>query len=141
MRAFLGQVGYYRKFLPSFSAIATPLTDATKKEFPDKVDWTEDCECSFTTLKQVLCTQVLRAPDYEQKFLLQTDATNRGIGAVLAQKSTTGVEHPIAYYYRKMLPRESRYSATEQEGFKVCKHFLPYLLGRHFTIQTDQGHI
>ena len=73
-------------------------------------------------------------------FTLQTDASKRGIGAVLAQTDSAGTEHPIAYYSRKMFPQECRYSATEQEGLAVveaCKYFLPYLLGRSFTVVTD----
>ena len=59
---------------------------------------------------------------------------------MLAQTECAGTEHPIAYYSRKMFSRECRYSATEQEGLAVveaCKYFLPYLLGRSFTVVTD----
>ena len=94
-----------------------------------------------TKLKQLLFNQpVLRAPDYNIPFTLQTDASKRGIGAVLAQTDSAGTEHPIAYYSCKMFPRKCRYSATEQEGLAVveaCKYFLPYLLGRSFTVVTD----
>ena len=140
VRAFLGLVGYYRKFIPAFSSTAAPLTDLTKKSYPDIVNWTPECEQSFTKLKQLLCNQpVLRAPDYNIPFTLQTDASKRGIGALLAQMDSAGTEHPIAYYSRKMFPRECRYSAIEQ-GLAVveaCKYFLPYLLGRSFTVVTD----
>ena len=59
---------------------------------------------------------------------------------MLAQTDSAGTEHPIAYYSRKMFPRECRYSTTEQEGLAVveaCKYFLPYLLGRSFTVVTN----
>lgn len=141
VRAFLGLVGYYRKFIPDFSTISAPLTDLTKKLAPDPVLWTTECSKAFKKLKQLLCSQpVLHAPDYKLPFVLQTDASSRGIGAILTQTTLDGMEHPIAYYSRKMFPREQRYSATEQEGLAVveaCKHFLPYLLGRPFQIMTD----
>ena len=141
VRVFLGLVGYYRKFIPAFSSTAAPLTDPTKKSYPDIVNWMPECEQSFTKLKQLQCSQpVLRAPDYNIPFTLQTDASKQGIGAVLAQRDSAGTEHPIAYYSRKMFPRECRYSATEQEGVagvEACKYFLPYLLGRSFRVVTD----
>ena len=73
MRAFLGLVGYYQKFIPAFSSTAVPLTDLTKKSYPDIANWTPEYEQSFTKLKQLLCSQpVLRAPDYNIPFTLQT---------------------------------------------------------------------
>ena len=77
--------------------------------------------------------------DYDRPLLLQTDTSNRGIGAVLSQ-DYDGKESPVAYYSRKLLPRERHYAATDKEGLAVvsaCKHFLPYLIGRRFTVITD----
>ena len=71
---------------------------------------------------------------------MQTDASDRGVGAVLSQNSDDGLEHPVAYYSRKLLPREARYSTVEKEclAIKLATHaFRVYLLGRKFTIQTD----
>ena len=141
VRSFLGMTDNYHHFIPHFSSVAAPLTDLTKKAGPDPVEWTTDCTQVFRRLKELLCTgPVLVAPDYAKTFILQTDASQRGIGAVLSQEDDTGNDHPVAFYSRKMLPREQNYSATEQEGLAVvdaCKHFLPYLLGRPFIIQTD----
>ena len=141
IRAFLGLAGYYRRFIYRFSSIAAPLTDLTRAAFPDLVQWTPDCETAFIALKESLCSDpVLRPPDYKRNFMLQTDASGRGIGAVLAQTDDSNLDHPIAYFSRKLMPRETRYSATEQEGLAVVaayKHFLPYLLGHHFTVITD----
>ena len=141
VRSFLGMTDYYHHFIPHFSSVAAPLTDLTKKAGPDPVEWTTDCTQVFGRLKELLCTgPVLVAPDYAKTFILQTDALQRGIGAVLSQEDDTGNDHPVAFYSRKMLPQEQNYSATEQEGLAVvdaCKHFLPYLLGRPFIIQTD----
>ncbi len=140
-RSFLGLIGYYRAFIPDFSSLAAPLTDLTRKDAPDRLIWTDACNQAFTTLKEKLCCQpVLQAPNDDLPYVLQTDASARGIGAILTQTNKNDQEHPVAYFSRKMFPRELNYSATEQEGLAVieaCKHFLPYLLGRPFTIVTD----
>ena len=83
---------------------------------------------------------MLKGPDLSQSFVLQTDASERGIGAVLSQYGPDGEEHPVAYYSRKLLPREERYAAVEKEclAIKLGVHaFRVYLLGKPFIIQTD----
>ena len=141
VRAFLGLTGYYRKFIPDYAEIAAPLTDLTKKTAPNRVNWSEECNRSFASLKDRLCTEpILRSPDFDREFILQTDASDRGIGAVLSQTDEDGVEHPIAFHSRKLIPREERYSTVEKEclAIKAATHnFRVYLLGRQFTIQTD----
>ena len=82
IRAFLGLAGYYRRFINRFSSLAAPITDLTRAAFPDLVQWTPDCETAFIALKESLCSDpVLRPPDYKRNFMLQTDASGRGIGA------------------------------------------------------------
>ena len=86
VRIFLGLTGYYRRFIPHYSSIATPLTDLTRKTAPTMVVWSKTCVSSFKKLKELLCTMpVLSSPDFEREFILQTDASDRGIGAVLSQ--------------------------------------------------------
>ena len=81
VRAFLGLSGYYRKFIPGYASIATALSDLTRKAQPEQVIWTADCEEAFGRLKTLLCSApVLRAPDLENGYVLQTDASNRGGG-------------------------------------------------------------
>ena len=142
VRAFLGLTGYYRKFIPNYASVATPLTDLTRKSCPNRPDWTADCEEAFQKLKQLLCSApVLRTPDFERPFLLQTDASDRGVGAVLSQPGVeAGTDHPVAYFSKKLLPREEKYSTVEKECLAIklaTQAFRVYLLGRHFTIQTD----
>ena len=82
----------------------------------------------------------LRNQDFVRPFILQTDALERGVGAVLSQKDETGEEHPIAYFSKKLLPREEHYSTVEKECLAIklaIQAFRVYLLGRKFTIQTD----
>ena len=103
--------------------------------------WDEKCGHAFNELKDCLCQQpVLRSPDFEKDFILQTDASDRGVGAVLSQKDDQGNDFPIAYYSRKFLPREERYSTVEKECLAIklgVQAFRVYLLGRNFIVQTD----
>ena len=141
VRTFLGLTGYYRKFIPGYAELAAPLTDLTRKNAPSIVRWTERCDDAFNRLKECLCSEpILRCPDFSLPFVLQTDASGRAIGAVLSQVVGDGEEHPVAYYSRKLLPREEKYSTVEKECLAIIlgiQTFRVYLLGRPFTIQTD----
>lgn len=79
-------------------------------------------------------------PDFNLPFTLQTDASDKGVGAVLSQISGEGQEHPVAYWSRKLLDREQRYATVEKECLAIklaTEAFRVYLMGRHFTIVTD----
>ena len=141
LRAFLGLAGYYRKFIPHYSTVALPLTDLTKKHQPTKLEWMSECARAFLQLKELLCSDpVLLSPNFDREFVLQTDASNRGIGAVLSQLDDAGQERPVPYFSRKLLPREEKYATVEKECLAIklaIQHFRVYLLGRHFVVQTD----
>ncbi len=108
VRQFLGLAGYYRRFIPNFSDLTSPLTDLTKKEAPDPVQWTEPCQQALTKVKAALCGgPLLHSPNFDLPFLLQTDALDRGLGAVLAQV-VGGEERPVLYLSRKLSKRETR---------------------------------
>ena len=141
VRAFLGITSYYRKFIPEYATLTAPLTDLTRKTSPKRVLWNERCDSAFAMLKHHLCSSpVLRNPDFDRPFVLQTEASDRGVSAVLSQVDDAGEEHPVTFYSRKLLPREERYSTIEKECLAIklrmqaCK---VYLLGRHSTVQTD----
>ena len=129
VRAFLGITGYYRKFIPNYSALAAPLTDLMMKNRPTKVTWTSDCESVFQVLK-TYTSSVLHSPNFIMPFILQTDASDRGVGAVLSQLLTDNDLHPVAYFSKKLLPREERYSTIEKEcpavklGIEVFRFYL-----------------
>ncbi len=100
VRQFLGLAGYYRRFIPNFSDLTSPLTDLTKKEVPDLVQWTELCQQAITKVKAALCGgPLLHSSNFDLPFLLQTDASDRGLGAVLAQV-VGGEERPVLYLSR-----------------------------------------
>ncbi len=136
VRAFLGRVGYYRRFIPEFSTIAAPLTDLTRKRKPNNIEWTKDCAEAFQKLKKtLLSSSVLKVADSSRQFILQTDASDRGLGAVLSQKNDQGVEHPVAYASRKLLPREVNYATIEKECLAIVwalRFFHIYLYGQQF---------
>ena len=140
VRSFLGLVGWYRRFIPNFSQRAVPLTELTRKSQPNKVVWTEECEEAFQGLKDSLCKEpVLLSPDFEKTFTVQTDASERGLGAVLLQ-GADGQLKPVAYISRKLLPRECNYSTVEKECLAIkwaLDSFKYYLLGRKFVLETD----
>ncbi len=140
VRSFLGLVGWYRRFIPDFANIATPLTDLPTKTGKNPVAWTGACEEAFNTLKERMCSSpVLQSPNFDQQFLVQVDASEKGIGAVLAQ-GTAGQEKPVVFLSRKLLPRETRYSTIEKECLAIkwsLESLRYYLLGREFDLETD----
>ena len=143
IRSFLGLVGYYRRFISNFSSRVAVLTDLTRGKSPTKINWKDAHESSFQDLKQALQNPpVLRPPHWDQEFILQVDASNRGLGAILSQQDKEGLEHPIAYASRKLQPREEKLSTTEKECLGIVwavELFRYYLFGRKFRLQTDHN--
>ena len=116
------------------------LTEATKKTAPDRAQFSDAMSDEFLYLKDALCNiPSLTLPLPSDSFVLQTDASGVGLGAVLSV--TRGEEErPVAYYSRKLQPRETRYSATELEGLAVVDailHFDAYLVTHPFVVETD----
>ncbi|XP_076844741.1 uncharacterized protein LOC143489530 [Brachyhypopomus gauderio] len=140
VRSFLGLVGWYRRFIPDFSNRAAPLTNLTKKDKPQKVKWTEECDVAFNDLKQCLCAEpVLCSPDFEKQFVVQTDASGHGLGAVLLQ-GDADARRPILFISRKLFPREMNYSTVEKEALAVkwaLDSLKYYLMGSDFILETD----
>lgn len=138
VRAFLGLSGYYRRFIPDFSKITKPLTNLLKSE--NSFKWTYLEQTAFNTLKRLLTSEpILKFPDFEQPFLLATDASDFAIGSVLSQ-GEIGKDHPIAYASRSLNKAESNYSVIERELLAIVwsvKHFRPYLFGRKFKVLSD----
>jgi len=128
LRSFLGLVGYYRSFVPNFAAIAVPLTDLTRKGAPNVLVWTDIHDQAFHTLKNAVCNPpVLCLPDVLKPFILQTDASSDGIGAILLQE-VGSIKHPVAFASKKLLPREKNYSTIEREALAIVLargSFLP----------------
>ncbi|GFW41980.1 retrovirus-related Pol polyprotein from transposon 297 [Trichonephila clavipes] len=143
VRSFLGLVGYYSHYIPNYSTIASPLTDALKGKIKkEKITWDEKCGKAFEELKAKLVSQsILFAPDFATDFILQTDASEVGAGVVLSQR-IEGEEHPIVFLSKKFSKAERNYSTVERElsaiifGLKRLKHCLD---GQKFIIETDHN--
>ena len=153
VKSFVGLVGHYRCFIKGFAKITAPLYDLTSGDNKDKkseyVDLSpEACE-AFDHLKAA-CLQapILSFPDFTKPFLLETDASGRGLGAVLSQKQADGRYHPIAYASRVMNETERRYHSNKQEflalKWAITEQFHEYLspYGKNrneFVVHTDNN--
>ena len=141
VRSYLGLCGYYRSFIKNFAALASPLNQLLKKGHP--FHWNAAQEKSFQDLKQALtCASVLAFPNYDEPFVLYTDASALGLGAVLMQADEKGKNRVIAYASRTLTPPERNYSVTHQETLAVVwalKHFRDVIFGYPVTVFTDHA--
>ena len=153
VKSFVGLVGHYRHFIKGFAKIAAPLYDLTSGDNKDKksehVDLSPEAREAFDCLKAA-CLQapILAFPNFNKPFLLETDASRRGLGAVLLQKQADGRYHPIAYASRVMNETEQRYHSNKQEfltlKWAVTEQFHEYLspYGKNrneFVVRTDNN--
>lgn len=138
IKAFLGTLGYYRKFIKDFSRITKPLTQCLRKD--EKVVHTHEFLKAFNKCKQILTSSaILVHPDFESPFILTTDASKYAIGAVLSQ-GPIGRDKPIAFASRTLNKSEENYSTIEKELLAIywaTKYFRPYLFGNKFLLFTD----
>ena len=170
VHSFVGLASYYRRFIPNFAKIAAPLHAviapiATKRKGSKLAatdyaqhrkeqasnntpfTWSEECQQAFQTLKDALTSApVLGYPDYTKPFILETDASLQGLGAVLSQVADSGEVKPIAYASRSLRPSERSmrdYSSAKLElmalKWAICDKFKDYLLGSKFTVYTDNN--
>ena len=153
VKSFVGLVGHYRRFIKGFANIAAPLYDLTSGENKDKksehLDLLPEAREAFDRLKAA-CLQapILAFPDFGKPFLLETDASGKGLGAVLLQRQSDGRYHPIAYASRIMTEMEWRYHSNKQEflalKWAVTEQFHEYLspYGKNrneFIVRTDNN--
>ncbi|KAA3679211.1 uncharacterized protein DEA37_0009615 [Paragonimus westermani] len=141
VRSFMGLASYYRKFVPYFAKIASPLLQPTEEG--RTFVWSAECHAAFNTLKDRLSSPpILAFPDFSPSAgpsILDTDASDLAIGAALSKRSANG-EAVIAYAGRGLDKRERRYCTTCREMIALVyfhKHFRPYLLGKPFKVRTD----
>ena len=112
-RSFLGLASFYRRLVPHFADIAKALTQLTKKDQIQVWDLKQECQESFDKSKSKLSnTPVLAFPDFKVPFILTTDASTVGLGAVLSQVRE-GTERPISFAIRQLNKVERAYSASE----------------------------
>ena len=140
VRAFMGLANYHREYVPNFAAVTVPLTDLLKKGQPNAVKWEEPQERAFQTMRTLLTRRpILRLPDPKRTFILRTDASNDGVGAVLMQVHD-GKPYPVSYGSKKLAAAERNYSTIKKECLAIVwgvKKFELYLQGVPFVLQTD----
>ena len=113
--SFLGLAAYYRKFVPNFSKQAHPLFQLTRQD--TKFHWSDICQNAFKKL--LTASPILAFPNFTHEFLLETDASGNGLGAVLAQQQEDGQVRPIAYASRTLQGSEKNYGISEMEALAV----------------------
>lgn len=135
LRGFLGLAGFYRKFIRHFAIISKPLTQLLCKGA--LFVWTVSHQVAFDTLKTAMSTApVLAIPDFSKPFILETDASQNGIGAVLLQQG-----HPLAFISKALGPRTQGLSTYEKEYLAILlavEQWRSYLQLAEFIIYTDQ---
>ncbi|KAK3730601.1 hypothetical protein QZH41_018821, partial [Actinostola sp. cb2023] len=155
--SFLGFVGYYRRFCKNFAAIAGPLHELVntclkelkehrKLKIPFTQRWNSNCQKAFDTLKEKLTSPpVLGYVDFSKPFVVETDASNEGLDAVLSQDQD-GQRRVIAYASRRLASTErnpTNYSSMKLEllalKWAVTEKFRSYLLGSKFVVYTDNN--
>ena len=122
IQCFLGFANFYRRFIPEFSRLATPLTQLTKKDTP--FIWTDNCKSSFMQIKNAFKEgQILAHFDPSRKTILETDASDWVTAAVLSQYDDEGVLRPVAFMSKKMIPAECNYEIFDKELLAIVKAF------------------
>ena len=147
LRSFLAFAGYYRRFVKDFSKIAKPLNEQLPptskkkngKELKKDWKWTDIEQSTFDHLKEILTNPpILAYPDFSKQFELHTDASLKGLGAVLYQDKKV-----IAYASRSLSRSEKNYAAFKLEflclKWAVTDKFSDYLTGNHFIVYTDNN--
>ena len=142
VQSFLGFANFYRRFIKGFSSIVQPLVALTRKDRP--FTWTSAEQTAFVSLKSAFMTApVLLHPNPTKPFIVETDASDFAIGAILSQPDEDGVEHPVAYYSRKFAAPEINYPIYDKELAAIISAFeewRPYLIGAQHRIQVITDH-
>eukprot|EP00794_Sanderia_malayensis_P005342 gene5342-6012_t len=139
LRRFLGMVGYYRRFVAGFSEIAEPLHKLLQKS--NSFQWNKNCQEAFEELQSCLSeAPIVCYPNFDKDFIVYTDASNVGVGGILAQKQDDGSESVIAYASRALHGSERNWTTTEKEAYAIVwalEHFTAYVYGKKVIVYTD----
>jgi transposase InsO family protein len=143
VQAFLGFANFYRRFIQDYSRIARPLTELTKGDGRNW-NWTPEAEQAFTELKKrFTIAPILAHFDPQRPVIVETDASDFALGAVLSQRDDENRLHPVAFHSRKFAPAEINYEIHDKELLAIVdafKHWRRYLEGAHHQIQVFSDH-
>nr|CAI5835249.1 unnamed protein product [Callosobruchus analis] len=139
VRAFLGLVNYYNRFLQNLSTTLHPIYNLLKDNVPFK--WDQKCQKAFTAVKQeIVSDRVLAHFDPQLPLVLATDASPYAVGAVLSHVYPDGTERPIQFASQTLSKVQQKYSQIDKEAYAIIfgiKKFFYYLYGRKFTLFVD----
>ncbi len=140
LRGFLGLVGFYRRFIPGLHQWSSVLTPHTSTAKSGVVSWTSSMLDAFHALCSILSVSVrLCVPCVSDVFVLESDASSTGVGAVLSVVRNDE-KLPVAFFSKQLRGAQVNYSAQELEGlgiYESIRHFAYFLYGRKFTVVTD----
>lgn len=141
IRAILGMAGYYRMYFSNFAEITNCFTELLKKNMPERIKWEQKHSDALEEIKRVLMNKpVLVAPDHNKDYIMQTDATQNSVAAVLSQLDDNGQERVVAYASRRLLPRERNYSVMEKECLGILfgvQKWNTWVYGKKVVVQSD----
>ena len=139
VRTFLGLTGYYRSLIKGYAHIAAPLSDLLHDD--KEWVWGDKEKAAFDKLKDLLVSEPVAAyPDYDQPFILKTDASKVALGAVLGQKKEAKKESMIACTSKKFNSDELKWIPYDREYWAVIysvRHFTHYLRFKPFELIVD----
>jgi len=144
VQSFLGFANFYRRFIKDYSRVAKPLTQLTKKEKGKNWTWTREAEAAFRELKRRFTTAPILAHfDPARPFIVETDASDFALGAVLSQRDEKGCLHPVAFHSRKFQPAEINYKIHDKELLAIVdafKHWRRSCEGASHQVQALSDH-
>ena len=143
IQSFLGFANFYRGFIRDYSRVARPMTELTKKK-SGSWEWTPDAEAAFEELKRRFTSAPILAHfEATKPVILETDASDFALGAVLSQRDDEGKLHPVAFHSRKFQPAEINYEIHDKELLAIVdafKHWCRYCEGAEHPIQVFTDH-
>ncbi|KAF9760902.1 Retrovirus-related Pol polyprotein from transposon [Nosema granulosis] len=144
LRSFLGVVNYCREYIVDYAKTLKPVFDllkGDKKDSQRKLTWSQEGLNAFKEIKELITRGLERAqPDISKPFILTTDASDYGIGAILSQVKEDGQEKMISAFSKNLDKAQLNYSVTDKELLAVVKgieNYRHYLLGAQFILRTD----